>query len=76
VRNPEGVWVDPTGKAPGRGAYLHDQKSCWKNGLKGALAHALKTELTDEDRTRLHDFMETLKVENEENPEREAENQP
>ena len=60
VRTVDGVRVDPTGKVPGRGAYLHDQRQCWENGLKGALAHALKTELSTEDRARLVVFMNTL----------------
>ncbi len=60
VRTPEGVRIDPTGKAAGRGAYLHDRKSCWERGLKGALAHALKTELTDQDRDSLRSFMNSL----------------
>lgn len=60
VRTPQGVQVDPTGKLPGRGAYLHDRLSCWERGLKGALAHALKIELTDEERTRLITFAATL----------------
>jgi uncharacterized protein len=60
VRTPEGVWVDPTGKLAGRGAYLHDRQSCWERGLKGALAHALKVEFTDQDRERLRTFMATL----------------
>lgn len=60
VRTTEGVRVDPTGKLAGRGAYMHDQRSCWVRGLKGALAHALKTELTNEDRIRLEEFMNTL----------------
>jgi uncharacterized protein len=66
VRNAEGVWVDPTGKAPGRGAYLHDQKSCWENGIKGALAHALKIELTEDDRERLLAYMKTLSLKDQE----------
>ncbi len=48
VRGPEGVRVDPTGKAPGRGAYLHDRRSCWQAGLKGPVARALRTELSPE----------------------------
>lgn len=60
VRTPEGVQIDPTGKTPGRGAYLHDRRSCWERGLKGALAHALRTTLTEEDRERLSVFMESL----------------
>ncbi len=53
VRGPQGVHVDPTGKAPGRGAYLHDQRSCWEAGLRGPLARALKTELSPEARQDL-----------------------
>jgi predicted RNA-binding protein YlxR (DUF448 family) len=60
VRSPDGVQVDPTGKLAGRGAYLHDRRSCWERGLKGALAHALKTELTAEERERLQAYLETL----------------
>jgi hypothetical protein len=60
VRSPQGVLVDPTGKMPGRGAYLHDARTCWERGLRGALAHALKAELTDDDRARLAAFAGTL----------------
>jgi predicted RNA-binding protein YlxR (DUF448 family) len=60
VRNSEAVQIDPTGKLAGRGAYLHDRRSCWEQGLKGALSHALKTELTVQDRERLSEFMASL----------------
>ncbi len=61
VRSPDGVViVDPKGKISGRGAYLHDRRSCWERGLKGALANALKIELTDEDREKLLVFMASL----------------
>lgn len=60
VRTSEAVQVDPTGKLPGRGAYLHDRRACWERGLRGSLAHALKTELTAEDKARLLAFMQTL----------------
>lgn len=60
VRSLEAVQVDATGKMAGRGAYLHDRQSCWERGLKGALAHALKTELTSQDREYLLAFMTTL----------------
>ncbi len=63
VRTPEGVQVDPTGKKAGRGAYLHDRRACWDQGLSGALARALKTELNTTDRERLEDFMNTLPIE-------------
>jgi predicted RNA-binding protein YlxR (DUF448 family) len=60
VRTAEGTRVDSTGKAAGRGAYLHNVRSCWERGLKGALAHALKTEFTDQDREHLRAFMSGL----------------
>lgn len=60
VRSPDGVQVDPKGKLAGRGAYLHDRRSCWEKGLKGALTRALKTELDAEDRERLQVYLETL----------------
>ena len=63
VRTVDGVRVDPTGKLAGRGAYLHDKRSCWERGLKGTLAHALKTELSNDDRVRLETFMNTLPTE-------------
>lgn len=60
VRRPEGVVVDLSGKLTGRGAYIHNRKSCWERALKGGLANALKTVLTNEDRQRLDDFMSSL----------------
>ena len=63
VRTANGVQVDPTGKLAGRGAYLHDRRECWERGLKGALAHALKTALTADDRARLEAFMNSLPYE-------------
>lgn len=60
VRTVEGVRVDPTGKMAGRGAYLHDQRSCWIIGMKGSLANALKTELSNSDRSILEQFVQTL----------------
>jgi len=60
VRQPDGVKVDPTGKLAGRGAYLHNRRSCWEKGLKGPLAHALKTTLTTEDAQTLRQFIQTL----------------
>ena len=63
MRRPEGLQVDPSGKLAGRGAYLHNQRSCWERGLKGALGNALKVELTAEDRQRLAAFMATLSEE-------------
>jgi uncharacterized protein len=60
VRTPEGLRVDPTGKLAGRGAYLHDNRDCWERGLKNALSHALKMELSEEDRENLRAFMASL----------------
>ena len=60
VHNPRGVVIDPTGKLPGRGAYLHVQRSCWESGLNGALASALKTELTPEERELLMNYAASL----------------
>jgi len=67
VRTAEGVRVDPTRKLAGRGAYLHDRRECWERSLRGGLAHALKAELTAEDRARLEDFMNALPQEAEAN---------
>jgi len=60
VRTTEGVQVDPSGKLAGRGAYLHENLACWENGLKGALANALRVTFTAADRERLTTFMTTL----------------
>lgn len=54
VRTPEGIMIDPTGKMNGRGAYLCAQPACWQRAAQSnALARALRTELTDDDRARL-----------------------
>jgi uncharacterized protein len=48
------VTVDPTGKAAGRGAYLHERRSCWRQALdRRTLDQALKMTLTDADRAAL-----------------------
>lgn len=60
VRTPEGIRIDATGKLNGRGAYLHEQKSCWDAGLKGALAHALKVTFTEDDRRILQEHANHL----------------
>ncbi len=58
VRSPDGVQVDLTGKLSGRGAYLHNRVACWENALKGALANALRTKLTTEERDALKEFID------------------
>lgn len=62
VRTPEGrVVVDERGKANGRGAYLCRERACWEAGLKkGALERALKVTISDEDRTALLAYMESI----------------
>lgn len=60
VRTGIGLQIDPTGKMPGRGAYIHNQRSCWQSALKGRLANALKTEISEKDRQILNDFLENL----------------
>jgi hypothetical protein len=67
VRTPEGVVFDSTGKANGRGAYLHDKRSCWERALKGSLAQALKKELTETDKSHLTQIMNDLPEEENEN---------
>ena len=44
----------------GRGAYLHEQRQCWEIGMQNALARALKTDLSTEDKKRLAEFIATL----------------
>ena len=61
VRTPDGVRYDPTGKANGRGTYLHDKRSCWERALKGSLANALKTELSQMDIDHLTQVLRELK---------------
>lgn len=68
VRQADGVHIDPTGKASGRGAYLHNRRSCWEKGLKGSLAHALKVSLSSQDIETLRQFMQTLPEEDEQDP--------
>jgi predicted RNA-binding protein YlxR (DUF448 family) len=60
VRTPEGVFVDPSGRLPGRGAYLHADQSCWEQGVNKSLEKALKVTLSDADRERLTLFQESL----------------
>ncbi len=59
VRTPTGaVEVDPTGKKPGRGAYLHRDPECWDQGLrKGKLGRALKITISPTDLAVLQAFL-------------------
>lgn len=60
VRSPEGILIDPSGKLAGRGAYLHDRRSCWERGLQGALSNALKVVLSADELGRLREFASSL----------------
>ncbi len=61
VKTADGVQIDRTGKLSGRGAYLHNRRSCWEKGLNGALEKALRTTFNAAEREALTAFMETLK---------------
>ena len=54
--------MDPTGKLAGRGAYVHNTRSCWEQALKGPVSRALRTELSDEDRQRLLEYLRNIPV--------------
>jgi len=60
VKSENGIVIDPTGKMPGRGVYLHAARECWINGLKGSIVKGLKTELNEIDRRLILDFVNTL----------------
>jgi predicted RNA-binding protein YlxR (DUF448 family) len=62
VRTPEGtVEVDPTGKRPGRGAYLCPTPDCWRLGVqKGRLDRALKTTPSAHDKEALLQYAQSL----------------
>jgi predicted RNA-binding protein YlxR (DUF448 family) len=74
VRGPEGIRIDPTGKAAGRGAYVHNRRECWEKALHGALAQALRAELSPSEREALERRMLELppEAENEDDPPRTA----
>lgn len=57
VRTPAGeIVADPTGRKPGRGAYLDADSACLERGLVGgALARALEAEISEDVRARLRD---------------------
>ena len=52
--------MDPTGKAAGRGAYVHAIRKCWEQAIKGPINNALRIELNANDREKLKEFMATL----------------
>lgn len=69
VRTPEQrVVVDPTGKANGRGAYLHANRQCWEKALKGGtMNHALKITPARDDIEALRAYALALPAEEGEN---------
>lgn len=68
VRAPDGkVFVDETGKANGRGAYLCRDRACWEKAIgqlhrasSSPLAHSLKVTLSEADRAALLDYAQQL----------------
>lgn len=61
VRTVNGVVLDPTGKLPGRGAYVHNDRTCWEAALKGGrLEQALRTKLDAEMRNALMAELERM----------------
>ena len=64
VRTPEQrLLVDATGRANGRGAYLHQDRHCWERALKGGtLSHALKFSPGIDDVEALRAFAVTLPI--------------
>ena len=58
------VFVDPTGKQSGRGAYLCSRTECWDKALNTLiLDQALKTTLLDEARIALAGFRPSKPIE-------------
>lgn len=51
VRTPQGaIWVDPTGRAVGRGTYLCSASSCWERGIhKGSVGRGLHASIPADD---------------------------
>ena len=61
VRAKHGVELDPTGRKPGRGAYLCRRPECWREALKkNRMDAALKTRLSQDDKLRLAEFVASM----------------
>lgn len=65
VRTPEQrIIVDPTGRANGRGAYIHPVRACWEKALKGGtIRNALKITPAPDDVEALRAFGTALPAE-------------
>lgn len=62
-----GIEVDPTGKRPGRGAYLCRRRECWETAFRRkSLEHALQTAMSAENQAALQQFGNALPEENSE----------
>jgi predicted RNA-binding protein YlxR (DUF448 family) len=65
VRTPDGsVEVDPTGKAKGRGAYVHATLECFETAIrKRRIPPALRTTIDEDDISRLRaDFERAVEI--------------
>lgn len=49
--------VDPSGKLNGRGAYLCEKPTCWKEAGRAVLSRALRSELHEDDCALLRQMM-------------------
>ena len=60
VKSADGnVFYDPTGKAPGRGAYLCGSKECFEKAFKlNKIGRALRCEITGSLRTEMEQLVE------------------
>jgi len=55
------VVVDPTGKLPGRGAYICARRECWQRAVeRRAIERALKSQIMIEDRAAMAAFFQEL----------------
>lgn len=59
VRTADGrIVIDPTGKVPGRGAYVCDNRQCWLDSLaRKRFERALKVELSESDRAMIEAYV-------------------
>jgi len=58
VRTPDGrIVLDPTGKTPGRGAYLDHNRQCWLDALaRKRFERALRVDLSEADRAMIQEY--------------------
>jgi predicted RNA-binding protein YlxR (DUF448 family) len=59
ARAAAGITVDVRGRVPGRGAWLHQDPTCW-SGARGGLARTLRASVTERDLARVIATLETL----------------